>query len=226
MSRRPNVVFRFLASGYVQPFYPLAICSRIRGNRYKSRLAVAGLAWIHCGMMLLKILFVLGFGVLSTLAEEAGFDAVDGPNVRVMRHDDGSRTIFTRSPDNRTLTKKTYTGNGALFLVTIYRMDAHGNPMNCKIYDGQKTEMFKSRYGYRKSDGLLVEEQMFDSRVKRVDPNTGEEMPVRRFIYTYDANGKRSAPISITLTPGKTAEEVYGGSSALDVNPFDAPGGR
>ena len=102
-------------------------------------------------------------------------------------------------------------------------MDAHGNPMNCKIYDGQKTEMFKSRYGYRKSDGLLVEEQMFDSRVKRVDPNTGEEMPVRRFIYIYDALGKRSAPISITLTPGKTAEEVYGGPSALEANPFDAP---
>jgi hypothetical protein len=174
-------------------------------------------------MTLLKILIVLGFGALSSLADEAGFDAVDGPNVRVMRHDDGSRTIFTRSPDNRVLTKKTYTGNGALFLVTIYRMDAHGNPMNCKIYDGQKTEMFKSRYGYRKSDGLLVEEQMFDSRVKRIDPNSGEEMPVRRFIYTYDALGNRSAPISITLTPGKTAEEVYGAPSALDVNPFDSP---
>lgn len=174
-------------------------------------------------MSLLKILIVLSFGALSVFADEAGFDAVDGPNVRVMRHDDGSRTIFTRSPDNRTLTKKTYTGNGALFLVTIYRMDASGNPMNCKIYDGQKTEMFKSRYGYRKTDGLLVEEQMFDSRVKRIDPNSGEEMPVRRFIYTYDALGNRSAPISITLTPGKTAEEVYGAPSALDVNPFDAP---
>jgi hypothetical protein len=143
-----------------------------------------------------------------------------------MRHDDGSRTIFSRSPDARTLTKKTYTENGALFLVTIYRMDAQGNPMNCKIYDGQKNEMFKSRYGYRKSDGQLVEEQMFDSRVKRIDPNTGEEMPVRRFIYTYDALGNRSAPISITLTPGKTAEEVYGKPTVLDVDPFKAPPGQ
>lgn len=165
----------------------------------------------------------MGFAMASVFAEEAGFDAVDGPNVRVMRHDDGSRTIFTRSPDGRTLTKKTYTGNGALYLVTIYRMDSSGNPMNCKIYDGQKTEMYKSRYGYRKSDGLLVEEQMFDARVKRIDPNTGEEMPVRRFIYTYDSLGNRSAPISITLTPGKTAEEVYGAPSALKMNPFDAP---
>ena len=177
-------------------------------------------------MKFLRLAAILALCILPVFSEESGFKAVDGPNVRVVRHDDGSRTVFTRSPDNRVLTKKTYTGNGALFLVTIYRMDAHGNPMNCKIYDGQKTEMFKSRYGYRKTDGQLVEEQMFDSRVKRIDPNTGEEMPVRRFIYTYDALGNRSAPISITLIPGKTAEDVFGGPSVLDVNPFDAPAGR
>lgn len=162
----------------------------------------------------------------SAYSEKSDFEAVDGPNVRVTRHEDGSRTIFSRSPDARTLTKKTYSSGGALFLVTIYRMDAQGNPMNCKIYDGKKNEMFKSRYGYRKSDGQLVEEQMFDSRVKRIDPNTGEEMPVRRFLYTYDALGNRSAPISITLTPGKTAEEVYGKPTALDADPFDVPPGR
>ncbi len=176
-------------------------------------------------MKSLHVLISLGLAI-SACGEQAGFESVDGPNVRVMRHDDGSRTIFSRSPDARTLTKKTYTGKGALFLVTIYRMDAQGNPMNCKIFDGQKNEMFKSRYGYRKSDGQLVEEQMFDSRVKRIDPNTGEEMPVRRFIYTYDALGNRSAPISITLTPGKTAEEVYGKPTALDVDPFNVPPGR
>jgi hypothetical protein len=176
----------------------------------------------------MKILCAMMSLVLATSAysEKSDFEAVDGPNVRVTRHEDGSRTIFTRSPDARTLTKKTYSSGGALFLVTIYRMDAQGNPMNCKIYDGKKNEMFKSRYGYRKSDGQLVEEQMFDSRVKRIDPNTGEEMPVRRFIYTYDALGNRSAPISITLTPGKTAEEVYGKPTAMDADPFDAPPGR
>jgi hypothetical protein len=165
---------------------------------------------------------ILAFGILPASSQEAGFDAVDGPNVRVMRHDDGTRTVFTRSPDNKVLTKKTFSPNGGLMLVTIYRMDEHGNPMSCKIFDGAKNEMFKSRYGYRKEDGQLVEEQMFDSRVKRIDPNTGDEMPVRRFIYTYDALGNRSAPISITLLPGKTAEDVFGGPSALDMNPFDA----
>ncbi len=176
-------------------------------------------------MKYLIVLISIGLAI-SARGQKEGFDAVEGPNVRVMRHEDGSRSVFTRSPDARTLTKKTYTGQGALFLVTIYRMEAQGNPLNCKIYDGQKNEMFKSRYGYRKTDGQLLEEQMFDSRVKRIDPNTGEEMPVRRFIYTYDALGNRSAPISITLTPGKTAEEVYGKPTAPDSDLFDVPQGR
>jgi len=176
----------------------------------------------------MKWLFFLATFSISVIYGEAaseGFDAVDGPNVRVMRHDDGSRTIFTRSPDNRSLTKRTYSANGSLFLFTIYRMDEHGNMTGCKTYDGQKTELFKTSYGYRKSDGLLVEERMFDSRVKRINPDTGEEMPIRRFIYTYDALGNRSAPFAITLIPGKTAEEVYGNPTALKVDPFqDAEG--
>ena len=192
----------------------------------ESQLAGGRGGCLACGMKFLRLVIFLALGVLPACSEEAGFEAVDGPNVRVMRHDDGSRTIFTRSPDNRVLTKKTYTGNGALFLVTIYRMDANGNPLNCKIFDGQKNEMFKSIYGYRASDGLLVAEAMYDSRVKRTNPNTGEEMPVRTFQYTYDANGVRSKPIATTHIPGKTAEDVFGGPSALDVNPFDAPGGR
>jgi len=177
-------------------------------------------------MKFLRVLTVIALGVVFGNATENGFDAVDGPNVRVMRHDDGSRTVFTRSPDNRNLTKRTFTANGALYLVTIYRMDEHGNPTGCKIYDGQKNEMFKTSYGYRKNDGQLVEERMFDSRVKRIDPNTGREMPVRRFLYTYDALGNRSAPIAITLIPGQTAEEVYGGPSALESDPFLQGDGR
>lgn len=168
-----------------------------------------------------KILFtaVLGMSALPLAASE--FDAVDGPNVRVMRHEDGARTVFTRSPDNRTLTKKTFSANGVLNFTTVYRMDTNGNPLGCKIIDGQKQELFKVSYGYRKTDGRLVEERMFDSRVRRMNPETGQEMPVRRFIYNYDAEGNRSAPISITLTPGKRAEDVYDiAPSALEANPF------
>lgn len=156
------------------------------------------------------------------------FDAVDGPNVRVMRHEDGARTLFTRSPDNRKLTKKKYSANGVLTMLTIYTMDSNGNPTGCKIFDGQNQMLFKVSYGYRKSDGQLVEERMFDARVKRRDPNNGLEMPVQRICYVYDAQGNRSAPIVINLLPGKTFEEVFGvKSSALEANPFkeNVPGG-
>ena len=110
----------------------------------------------------------------------ADFDAVDGPNVRVMRHEDGSRTMFTRSPDNRTLTKKTYTAQGNLFIITVFRMDSNGNPLGCKILDGKQQELFKVSYGYHKETGQLMEERMFDSRSVRRDPVTQQPMPVSR----------------------------------------------
>jgi hypothetical protein len=168
-----------------------------------------------------KIIFLL-MALLLPLQAANEIDAVDGPNVRVMRHKDGSKTIFTRSPNNQVLTKKTFTAAGRLSLITIYRMDASGNPVGCKIYDGQKTELFKVSYGYRKSDGQLVMEQMWDSRVKRINPkNPAEEMPVQVVRYVIDAQGKRSAPMVFNLLPGKTFEEIYGAkTSALQADPF------
>lgn len=158
-------------------------------------------------------------------APDPGFDDVDGPNVRIIRHADGSRTRFTRTPDNTTLTKKKYSPNGAMTMVTIYRMK-QGNPIGCKIYDGDKNLLFKVSYGYRKQDGKLVEERMFDARVKRTDPRTGKEMPVQRICYLYDGQGNRSAPIVYNLLPKgrnhKSLEELFGvKSSALESNPFN-----
>ncbi len=159
--------------------------------------------------------------LLSLPCHAAEFDGVDGPNVRYMRLEDGSRSVFIRSPDNRTLTKKTYSPNGVLTMVTTYNMDANGNPLRCKIRDGQNQELFKVSYGYHRVTGQLVEELMFDSRVKRINKDTGKEMPVQRIIYLYDAEGKRSAPIVINLLPGKTFEQVFGiKTSELKANPF------
>lgn len=171
---------------------------------------------------------MLGSFLGEAFAVEKNFDEVDGPNVRVMRHDDGSKTRFTRSPDNKKLTKMKFSANGVLTMMTIYWMDLNGNPTGCHIMDGQNQLMFKVSYGYRKPDGLLVRELMFDARVKRNDPNTGREMPVQRIEYFYNAQGERSAPMVINLLPGKTFEEVFGvKSSALETNPFKeaAPGG-
>lgn len=173
------------------------------------------------------LLAVLSALCLCLQVQGNELEAVDGPNVRVMRHDDGSRTLFTRTPDNRSLTKKKFNANGVLVMMTNYRMDSNSNPVSCKIYDGANNLLYKVSYGYRKSDGQLVEERMFDARTKRLDPNTGVEMPVQRVCYVYDAQGNRSAPIVYNLLPGKTFEEVFGvKSSALDVNPFKEESGK
>ena len=157
--------------------------------------------------------------VAPCLANE--FEGVDGPNVRYMRHEDGSRSVFIRSPDNKTLTKKTFTPNGVLAMLTSYKMNAQGDPLGCKIRDGIGTELFKVSYGYHKFTGFLVEELMYDCKSKRINPSNGKEMPVQRVCYIYDAEGKRSPPIIFNLLPGKTFEQVFGiKSSALEKNPF------
>ena len=168
-----------------------------------------------------KIAAIAAGIVISLPCRANEFEGVDGPNVRYMRLEDGSRSVFIRSPDNRTLTKKRFSANGVLTMLTTYKMDANGNPLSCKIRDGQNQELFKVSYGYHKVTGLLVEELMFDSRVKRINKDTGKEMPVQKVAYLYDAEGKRSAPINFNLLPGKTFEQVFGvKSSALDKNPF------
>ena len=152
--------------------------------------------------------------------------AKDTQYVRVMRNQDGSTAIFRRTPSNEVLEKRTFNASSVLTMLTVYRMDRSGNPLGCKIYDGLKQELFKARYGYDGATGRLVEEQLFDARVKRMDPTGKAEMPVRRFIYTYDANGKQNKPISIVLRAGKTSEEMYARPSALGKNPFDKDPGK
>ncbi len=168
-------------------------------------------------------MMMIGLGLIACLPCQAKeIEAVEGPNVRKTRQQDGSQSIFIRSPDNKTLTKQTYSPNGTKTMQTTYRMDAGGNPLGCKIKDGLGVEMFKVSYGYHKVTGQLVSELMFDSRVKRINKDTGKEQPVQVVRYIYDAEGKRSAPIVFNLLPGKTFEEVFGiKSSALESNPFN-----
>lgn len=171
-------------------------------------------------LMSAVLLLAGGRASAQTVADSKGWES-DGPFVRILRGEDGSRTEFKREPNNRALTKRTFSAGGSLLMRTEYRMDEHGNPRSCRIFDGQGNELFKVRYGYDRSSGQLMEEQMFDARVKNINPADNLEMPVRRFIYSYDANGQRSKPIAIVLTPGRTAEDVYGAPSALTVNPFE-----
>jgi len=163
-------------------------------------------------------------GGVAAYGEVPGLE-VKGPYSSLKRNKDGSYEEFSRSPGVPTVTKQLKDVNGVVRTTTVYRLSPQGNPLTCDIFDGKGTRLFKTRYAYNKNRnsptfGLLVEEEMFDARVKRKDPRTGNEMPVRKFIYTYDAQGNRNAPMAFTLIPGKYAKDVFG-PSALEFDPFE-----
>lgn len=158
-------------------------------------------------------------------------NSVDGPNVRVKRHDDksgnpGGKDVYTKSPDGKVVTKKTYTAAGRLMLTTVYRTRDNGDLAGSKIYDGRGTELYKVSYGYEKKYGQLVREEMYDSRVRRVwKNNPSKEMPVQVVEYLVDAEGKVSGkPVIRNYMEGNTFERDYGQStSAMDPKMFDQP---
>lgn len=134
----------------------------------------------------------------------------DKVNWRFQTNQDGTKTEFHRMGDRaQTLVKKQFSKAGILQLMTIYRLDRRGNPINCELVDPRGQRLFNVLYGYDRQTGRLVEEAMFDARVKQKNPETGEEMPVMRFIYMQDSRGNNQRPIAMTLIEGKSAEEAF-----------------
>jgi hypothetical protein len=166
--------------------------------------------------MTFRTILALAAFVLATPLHGQGLPGldIDGPFARVKRNEDGSVTTFERGNDKRSLTKVTKTPAGNITLKTIYRLDENGNPLRCDIYDGLGNKLYKTRFGYSKRQGptfgKLVQELLYDVRVKRFFPGTKEEQPVHMFLYRYNADGSPQLPIGITLIKGKTAEEIFG----------------
>ena len=148
---------------------------------------------------------------------------IEGPFVRVKRNQDGSRTVFERGQDERTLVKTTEGPNGNVVLKTIYRLDSDGNPLRCNIYNGTGKQLYKTAFGYSKRPGVtygrLVQELLYDTKEERFFDGTRTEKPVHMFVYRYNADGSPRLPIGITLIKGKTAEEVFGRSVSPQVLP-------
>ena len=170
-------------------------------------------------MNLKRLTLILGLIVAPLVSAQIPGIDIDGPFVRVKRNEDGTKTIFERGNDRKTLTKKTYNQQKNVTMTTIYRLDPRGNPLKCDIFDGAGNKLYKTSFGYSKRPGTtfgkLVQELLFDTRVKRffVDRNpdgTRREKPVHMFIYSYNADGSANLPVGMTLIKGKTAEEVFG----------------
>ena len=144
-------------------------------------------------------------------AVDDGFNATDSQLVRVMRNDDGSRTVFKRQPGQRNMVKTAYDPNAVIVSQTIYRMDIYGNLRSCKIYDGKRNELFKVSYGYDPY-GRLVSENMYDSKTNTL---------VSIYKYKYGADGKRSTPICYVKAAIDAAKKNHALPSAWENNPFD-----
>lgn len=113
---------------------------------------------------------------------------------RVVRHPDGSRSIYVRNKDTHGMVCCTYTASGKLAAVNEYHEGKFGQLTGCTIYSnerGRKEIVYKVAYGYD-SSGRLIEERMYSHPHGKL---------VQRVIYKYDAGGNRSKPLIISLNP-------------------------
>lgn len=162
----------------------------------------------------LAALFCLALCAAAGAQEVPGID-IEGPFVRIQRNDDGTRTVYERGHDKRSLTKRTFNAKGNVIMSTVYRLDRNGNPLKCDVFDVQGNRIYKTSFGYSKVDGptygKLVQERLFDVRHPNYELKEGKrvEAPIHIFYYTYNADGSPNQPVGETRVHGKRAEEVF-----------------
>lgn len=115
--------------------------------------------------------------------------------VRVMRHPDGSRSVYKRQANWKGMRCATYSASGKLAAINDYTEGKHGQLIACTIYDSNRQPKLRVAYGYDRQ-GRLVEERMYTVLDKKL---------VQRVIYRYDANGERTKPLIVSLNNGETA---------------------
>lgn len=117
-------------------------------------------------------------------------------NIRTEWALDGTRSFWLRSEDKTLIEQYLFSSSNALIGRKIFRLNPDGDPMGGKIYDHANTEVYKIRYGYSKPDGMLVEEQVCDAKIKRISEITGNEIPLRRFLHT-QLHGNKEPQITV-----------------------------
>lgn len=111
---------------------------------------------------------------------------------RVVRHPDGSRSVYKRQHGMKGMRCATYTASGRLAAINDYHEGKYGQLVGCYIYDYKRELIYKVAYGYD-SSARLIEERMFSHPEGKL---------VQRVIYKYDSGGNRSKPLIISLNPG------------------------
>ena len=115
--------------------------------------------------------------------------------VRVMRHPDGSRSIYKRQANWRGMRCATYSANGKLVAINDYTEGKHGQLIGCTIYNNKREPIYKVAYGYDRQ-ARLVEERMYTAGK--------DEKLVQRVIYRYKPDGERYKPLIVSLNNNTT----------------------
>lgn len=136
-----------------------------------------------------------GFCAPTVLAQSPDVSHEDRDVVRVMRHPDGSRSVYKRQANWKGMRCATYSASGKLAAINDYTEGKHGQLIACTIYDSNRQPKLKVAYGYDRQ-GRLVEERMFTVIDKKL---------VQRVIYRYNANGERMKPLIVSLNSGESA---------------------
>lgn len=110
---------------------------------------------------------------------------------RVVRHPDGSRSVYMRQRNVKGMRCATYTASGKLAAINDYHEGKYGELVGCIIYNHMREPIYKVSYGYD-SSARLIEERMYSHPGRKL---------VQRVIYKYDAGGNRSKPLIISLDP-------------------------
>lgn len=82
--------------------------------------------------------------------------------------------------------------------------------MLCHIYDANGKLLYKIRYGYHRANGFLITEAFYDVKNKKTNEK-GQEIPLERLYYKYDAHGLRSKPFRIV----KSGKSIIGRSEKI-----------
>ncbi|MDO5471567.1 MAG: hypothetical protein Q4F38_09730 [Akkermansia sp.] len=134
-------------------------------------------------VILCLVLAPLSFAQSPDLVNE------DRDLVRVMRHPDGSRSVYKRQMGWRGMRCATYSASGKLAAINDYTEGKYGQLVACVIYNNKRQPIYKVSYGYD-GQARLIEERMFSCPGNKL---------VQRVIYRYDANGNRAKPLIISL---------------------------
>lgn len=130
--------------------------------------------------------------VPSAYAQSPDVSHEDRDVVRVMRHPDGSRSVYKRQAGWKGMRCATYLPNGKLAAINDYTESKYGQLIGCTIYDNNRKPIYKVAYGYDRQ-GRLVEERMFSVHDQKL---------VQRVIYRYNADGERAKPLIVSLNDG------------------------